>query len=508
MSLAVVHSRALHALEAAEVTVEVHLANGLPGFMLVGLADTEVKEARERVRAAIQNSGLAFPHNKRITVNLAPADLPKETGRFDLPIALGILAASGQLDATQLDRHEFAGELSLGGELRPVRGALAMALALQRSRTRSDRALVLPHASACEAALVDGLSIHGAGHLLEVVAALQPPGDTAPPALPRAVADARQVPPVLPDMRDVKGQAGAKRALEIAATGGHSVLMLGSPGTGKSMLAQRFAGLLPPLSQDEALESAAVLSLTGAFAHARWGQRVLRAPHHTASSVALVGGGSPPRPGEISLAHHGVLFLDEFPEFARTALEALREPLETGRIVISRAARQAEFPARFQLVAAMNPCPCGHLGNALHACRCTPDAVARYQGRISGPLLDRIDVQVEVPAVAPEALSSAPDGEASALIAQRVAAARARALARQGSLNAALAGDALDRHCALDTAATQFLRTAAARLGWSARGFHRVLRVARSIADLAHGEAIVITHLAEAIQYRRVVGQP
>jgi len=505
MSLAVIHSRALHALEAAEVTVEVHLSNGLPSFTLVGLADTEVKEARERVRAAIQNSGLDFPHNKRITVNLAPADLPKESGRFDLPIALGILAASGQIDAAQLDRFEFAGELSLGGDLRPVRGALAMALALQRSRARTGRALVLPQASAREAALVDGLAIHAATHLLEVVGAMRPPGETAPAALPLAVAEIRADAPAPPDMRDVKGQAGAKRALEIAATGGHSVLMLGSPGTGKSMLAQRFAGLLPPLSQADALESAAVLSLTGAFASARWGQRVLRAPHHTASSVALVGGGSPPRPGEISLAHHGVLFLDEFPEFARAALEALREPLETGRIVISRAARQAEFPARFQLIAAMNPCPCGHLGSPLHACRCTPDVVARYQGRISGPLLDRIDVQVEVPAVAPEALASAPDGEASHVIAQRVAAARDRALARQDSLNATLAGEALDRHCALDAAGTQFLRSAAARLGWSARGFHRVLRVARSVADLAGSDAIAISHLAEAIQYRRVL---
>ncbi|MBC8058622.1 MAG: YifB family Mg chelatase-like AAA ATPase, partial [Rhizobiales bacterium] len=313
---------------------------------------------------------------------------------------------------------------------------------------------------------------------------------------------------LLPDLRDVKGQHAAKRALEVAAAGGHSLLMLGPPGTGKSMLAQRFAGLLPPMAEDDALESAAVLSLTGAFTHERWGQRVLRAPHHTASSVALVGGGSPPRPGEISLAHHGVLFLDEFPEFQRAALEALREPLETGRIVISRAARQAEFPARFQLVAAMNPCPCGHLGSALHACRCTPDAVLRYQGRISGPLLDRIDVQVEVPAVAPEALSAAPDGEASSVIAQRVAAARERATSRQGGVNATLSGEALDAHCALDDVTAKFLQTAAARLGWSARGFHRVLRVARTIADLGGSDAITTPHLAEAIQYRRVLHRP
>ena len=505
MSLAVIHSRALHALAAAEVTVEVHLTNGLPSFTLVGLADVEVKEARERVRAAIQNSGLEFPTNKRITVNLAPADLPKESGRFDLPIALGILAASGQIDAAQLSAFEFAGELSLSGELRPVRGALAMALALRRGSTQHARALVLPLVSAREAALVDGIPIHGATHLLDVVAALLPVDSAQHAPLPLAKAEAVTNAAVLPDLRDVKGQAAAKRALEIAAAGGHSVLMLGSPGTGKSMLAQRFAGLLPPMTQDDALESAAVLSLTGAFASTRWGQRVLRSPHHTASSVALVGGGSPPRPGEISLAHHGVLFLDEFPEFQRAALEALREPLETGRIVISRAARQAEFPARFQLIAAMNPCPCGHLGSAVRACRCTPDVVTRYQGRISGPLLDRIDVQVEVPAVAPEALSSAPDGEPSAVVAQRVTAARDRAVARQGVANAMLAGEALDVHCALDDASAKFLQAAAARLGWSARGFHRVLRVARTIADLADSPTLTVGHLAEAIQYRRVL---
>ena len=514
MSLAVIHSRALDALDAPEVTVEVHLANGLPSVTLVGLADTEVKEARERVRAALQNSGLEFPANKRITVNLAPADLPKESGRFDLPIALGILAASGQIDATQLTQFEFAGELSLAGDLRPVRGALAMALALRRRSAdsaasadtpRSQRALVLPAASAREAARVAGLTIHAAHHLLDVVRALLPGDASLVTPLPRALPDADPAPLSLPDLRDVKGQSSAKRALEIAATGGHSVLMMGPPGTGKSMLAQRFASLLPALTADEALESAALLSLTGAFKPERWGQRVFRAPHHSASSVALVGGGSPPRPGEISLAHHGVLFLDEFVEFSRAALEALREPLETGRILISRAARQAEFPARFQLVAAMNPCPCGHLGSPLRACRCTPDAVARYQGRISGPLLDRIDVQVEVPAVPPEALAALPDGEPSAVVAQRVAVARERALQRQGVPNATLSGDGLDRHAALDAPTSKYLQTASARLGWSARSFHRVLRIARSIADLAGSDAIALHHVAEAIQCRRML---
>ncbi|ABM35444.1 YifB family Mg chelatase-like AAA ATPase [Polaromonas naphthalenivorans] len=511
MSLSLVHSRALLGLQAHPVCVEVHLANGLPSFTLVGLADTEVKEARERVRSAIQNAGLEFPGNKRITVNLAPADLPKDSGRFDLPIALGILAASGQIDARKLAGYEFAGELSLGGDVRPVRGALAMSLAIARpahgGTARKLPRLVLPEGSAQEAALVPDAEIYRAHHLLDVVRQFLP-GDAVPEVADgwmRVASAAPSRQPAYADLADVKGQAAARRALEIAAAGGHSLLMVGSPGSGKSMLAQRFAGLLPAMTTEEALETAAVASLGGRFTLDHWAVRPTCAPHHTASAVALVGGGSPPRPGEISLAHRGVLFLDELPEFPRAALEALREPLESGSITISRAASRAEFPARFQLIAAMNPCPCGYLGSSLRACRCSPEQVSRYQGKLSGPLLDRIDLHVEVGALAAGELVNTPPGEATETIRSRVVQARERAMSRQGSANQALQGQAIDAQCQLDATAAKFLNTAATRLGWSGRGIHRCLKVARTIADLAGAKTVQLTHVAEAVQYRRAL---
>ena len=494
MAIAVVKSRALSGMDAPEVVVEAHLANGLPAFTLVGLPETEVKEARDRVRAAIQNARYEFPA-RRITVNLAPADLPKESGRFDLPIALAILAASGQIPKDKFNSCEFAGELALTGELRPVRGALAMALATRAAQ----RHLVLPAASAIEAKLAAGAEVWAATSLLEVCAWLGGQGTLAIP-LPEVAAHL----PDYPDFSEVKGQASVKRALEVAAAGGHSILMSGPPGTGKSMLAARFPGILPAMNEDEALEAAAVQSLNNAFRTEHWMRRPFRSPHHTASAVALVGGGGNPRPGEISLAHHGVLFLDELPEFSRQVLEVLREPLETGRITISRAARQADFPARFQLVAAMNPCPCGYLGHRNNKCRCSPDQVARYRARISGPLLDRIDIQIEVPALSESELTQAAVGETSAAIRKRVQAARNLQTTRQGQSNAALSTKGIELHCAIDASGENLLKQAISRLSLSARAYHRILKLARTIADLAGSPSVTEPHIAEAIQYRRL----
>src|SRR5512143_3150169 len=495
MALAVVHSRSLAGFDAPRVTVEVHLAGGLPAFNLVGLPDTEVKEARDRVRAALQNAQFEFPARK-ITVNLAPADLPKESGRFDLPIAVGILAATGQIPAAALDRYEFAGELALGGALRPVRGALPMVLGARRD----GRAFVLPAANADEAALVRDAVVHPAASLLAVcahVAGREP--------LPAAATTRANAPAEHPDLADVRGQPHAKRALTIAAAGGHSMLMIGPPGTGKSMLARRLPGLLPPPAEEEALAIAAIASLAGRFTPSTWGDRPYRAPHHTASAVALTGGGSDPRPGEISLAHHGVLFLDELPEWDRRVLEALREPLESGVIHISRAARQCTFPAAFQLVAAMNPCPCGWLGHESGRCRCPPERVGRYRSRVSGPLLDRIDMTIEVPAVPTEALAAATAGETtdSATVRSAVARARARQSARQRKPNARLDVREIEAHCTPDAAGAALLAQAMGRLLLSARAYHRILKVARTIADLAASEGVLAAHVAEAVGYRR-----
>jgi len=496
LSLAVLYSRANAGVRAPLVTVEVHISNGLPSLSIVGLPEAAVKESKDRVRGALLNSRFEFP-TRRITVNLAPADLPKEGGRFDLPIAVGMLAASAQLPAAILTGYELAGELALSGELRPVRGVIPLALAARDS----GRALILPSANADQAARVPDLRVLGADHLLDVSAHLS---GQRPLTAREGSALPAQAPGAYPDLSEVRGQAQAKRALEVAAAGGHSLLMIGPPGTGKSMLASRLPGLLPPPTEREALETASVYSVDGDLDETLWGVRPFRAPHHTASAVALVGGGSNPRPGEISLAHNGVLFLDELPEFDRRVLEVLREPMESGQIHISRAARQAEFPARFQLVAAMNPCPCGYLGDSgPRACTCSPDQIARYRSRISGPLLDRIDIHVAVPRVPAEVLEKgAPEGPSSAQVRARVQSARACQLARAGVCNAVLAPAQVEDDCRPDAQGRALLSRAGAQLGLSARAFHRVLKLARTIADLAGEAQIRAVHVGEAIGYQ------
>jgi magnesium chelatase family protein len=495
VSVSVVFSRGLAGLEAPLVRVEAHMGNGLPAFHIVGLPETEVKESRDRVRAALQTARFEFPQ-RRITVSLAPADLPKESGRFDLPIAIGILAATGQVPSALLASHEFAGELALSGELRAIRGALAMTFGAHRD----GRAFVLPASVAGEAALARGATIIAANTLLEVCEHLSGLASIAPYAGKLSLA-----PPRYADLSDVRGQAAARRALEVAAAGEHSILLSGPPGTGKSMLAARMPGILPAMSESDALESAAVQCLaSGAFRPERFGARPFRSPHHSASAAALVGGGSPPRPGEISLAHRGVLFLDELPEFNRHVLEVLREPLESRRITISRAARQADFPAAFQLVAAMNPCNCGYLGHYSGRCHCTPDQVARYRARISGPLLDRIDLHVEVPALPHADLVCAQQGESSKAVRERVERARAMQLLRQGFPNAQLAGREIEEHARLDAEGRGLLRDAHSRLGLSARAHHRVLKVARTIADLQQRSEVRSQDVAEALRYRAI----
>ncbi|SRR5579883_520834 len=495
MTLAIVYTRANSGISAPLVTVEVHLSRGLPGLSIVGLAETAVKESKDRVRSALMNTALEFPR-QRITVSLAPADLPKEGGRFDLPIAIGILAASGQLSPEKILEYEFSGELALSGELRGVSGVLPMVI----NGRHTKRHLIIPRANAMEAALVKDATVFSANHILEVCAHLKGNEKLPRSELQTLTTDTLSI----PDLSDVRGQPHAKRALEIAAAGKHSLLFIGPPGTGKTMLASRLPGILPSLTEDQALQAAAIASVSGnGLNYKKWQQLPFRSPHHTSSSIALVGGGRPPRPGEISLAHQGVLFLDELPEFSRHVLESLREPLESGQITISRAAFQTIFPAAFQLVAAMNPCPCGFSGSIKNNCRCTEDQVRRYLGKLSGPFLDRIDMHVDVPYLPPGLLTkTAEHPESSDIVKKRVLAARDRQWQRQKKCNSELSSREIAEFCALQKSEQELLDQVMEKFNFSGRVFHRILKLARTLADLSESDRITVSHLSEVLTYR------